>query len=90
MENGRIIKTIISTAEYDTIELPTGIDERKIITKATKDNEEEGNDLDKKFFRAMRKLENLFNPQATKAVEDYNHGREVTLDQVNLALFLRK
>jgi hypothetical protein len=35
----------------------------------------------------MRKLESWFNPQATKAVEDYNHGREMKLDQVNLALF---
>jgi hypothetical protein len=35
----------------------------------------------------MRKSESLFNPEATKAVENYNHGREMTLDQVNLALF---
>jgi hypothetical protein len=35
----------------------------------------------------MRKLESSFNPEATKAVENYNHGREMTLDQVNLALF---
>jgi ABC-type amino acid transport substrate-binding protein len=43
--------------------------------------------LDKKVFRAMRKLESWFNPEATKAVENDNHGREMTLDQVNLALF---
>jgi hypothetical protein len=35
----------------------------------------------------MSKLESWFNPEATKAVEDYNHGKEMTLDQVNLALF---
>jgi multimeric flavodoxin WrbA len=35
----------------------------------------------------MRKLESWFNPQATKAVGNYNHGREITLDQVNLTLF---
>jgi hypothetical protein len=35
----------------------------------------------------MRKLESWFNPEATKAVEDYSHGREMALDQVNLALF---
>jgi hypothetical protein len=35
----------------------------------------------------MKKLESWFNPQATKGVEDHNHGRETTLDQVNLALF---
>jgi hypothetical protein len=32
-------------------------------------------------------LESWFNPEATKAIEIYNHGREMTLDQVNLALF---
>jgi hypothetical protein len=35
----------------------------------------------------MRNLESWFNPEATKAVEDYSHGRKMTLDQVNLALF---
>jgi hypothetical protein len=35
----------------------------------------------------MRKLESWFNSEATKAIENYNHGREMTLDQVNLALF---
>jgi hypothetical protein len=32
-------------------------------------------------------LESWFNPEATKAVEDYSHGREMTLDQINLPLF---
>jgi tRNA A37 threonylcarbamoyladenosine biosynthesis protein TsaE len=63
-------QTTISTAEDDTIELPTGIDKRKLITNETKDNEDEGNELDKKVFRAMRKLESWFNSQATKAVGD--------------------
>jgi hypothetical protein len=35
----------------------------------------------------MRKLESWFNPETTKAVENYNHGREMTLDQVDLTLF---
>jgi hypothetical protein len=38
----------------------------------------------------MKKLESWFNPQDIKVVEDYNHGREMTLDQVNMAFFLRK
>jgi hypothetical protein len=63
-------KTTISTIEDDTIELPTGIDKRKLTTNATKDNEEKGNDLDKKVFRPRRKSESWFNPQATKAVEN--------------------
>jgi hypothetical protein len=50
-------KATIYTAEDDTIELPTGIDKRKLTTNSTKDTEDEGNDLDKKVFKAMRKLE---------------------------------
>jgi hypothetical protein len=80
-------KIAISTAEDDTIELPTDIDKRKLTTNAIKNTKDESDESDKKVFRAMRKLESWFNPQATKVVEDYNHGREMTLDQVNLALF---
>jgi hypothetical protein len=43
--------------------------------------------LDKNVLKEMKKLENWFNPQAIRAIEDYNHGREITLDQVNSALF---
>jgi hypothetical protein len=35
----------------------------------------------------MKKLESWFNSQATKAVVYYNRGREMILDQVDLALF---
>jgi hypothetical protein len=66
-------KTTISTAEDDTIELPTGFDKRKSTTNTTEDNEDESNKSDKNVFRAMRKLESWFNPQAAKVVE--NHGR---------------
>jgi tRNA A37 threonylcarbamoyladenosine biosynthesis protein TsaE len=55
-------KATISTAEDDTIELLTGIDKRKSTTNAIKDTEDGGNKLDKKVFRAMRKLESWFNP----------------------------
>jgi hypothetical protein len=55
-------KTTISIAEYDTIELPTGIDKMNSTIDATKDTEDEGNESDKKFFRGMRKLESWFNP----------------------------
>jgi hypothetical protein len=80
-------KPTISKVEEDTIELLTGFDKVKSTENATKEIEDEGNDLDKKVFRAMKKLESWFNPEATKVVEDYSHGREMTLDQVNLALF---
>jgi hypothetical protein len=68
-------KTTNSTAKDDTIELPTGIDKRKLNTNATYETKDEGNESDKKVFRALRKLESWFNQQATKAVENYNHGR---------------
>jgi hypothetical protein len=45
MESGKILKTTISNAEDDTFALLTGC------------GEDEGNDLDKRVFRAMRKLE---------------------------------
>jgi hypothetical protein len=80
-------KTKISTTEDDTIELPTGIDKRKLTTRAIKDAEDEVKHTDKQVFRAMRKSESWFNPQATKAVEYYNNGRGMALDQFNLALF---
>jgi hypothetical protein len=35
----------------------------------------------------MKKLESWFNPQANRTLEDYNFGREITLDQINLFLF---
>jgi hypothetical protein len=38
----------------------------------------------------MKNLENWFNPQATSEIDDYNHGRKITLDQVYLALFATK
>jgi hypothetical protein len=73
--------------EDDTIELPIGVDKIKLTENATKETEDESKKSDKKVFRTMRKLESWFNPEATKVVENYNNGREKTLDQVNLALF---
>jgi hypothetical protein len=72
-----------NAAEEETIELPTGIDKIKITTNVTKYNEHENNKSDKKVFRAMKKLESWFNPKPTRAVEDYNPEREITLDQFN-------
>jgi hypothetical protein len=43
-------KTTISTIEFDTIELPAGIDKRKLTKNAKKDSEDEGNDSDKMFL----------------------------------------
>jgi hypothetical protein len=80
-------KATIFNVEDDTTELLTGVDKIKLTENARKETEDESNESDKKVFRAMRKLESWVNPEAIKAVENYNHGREMTLDQVNLALF---
>jgi hypothetical protein len=39
-----------------------------------------------KIVREMRKSESWFNPQATKIVDEFDRGREIVLEQVNLAL----
>jgi hypothetical protein len=59
-------KTTNSTTENDTIELPTGVDKVKLTENAIKETEDESKKSDKKVFRAMRKLESWFNPEATK------------------------
>jgi hypothetical protein len=51
--------TTISTAEHDTIELPTGINKRKLITNATKDTEDEVSDPEKKDFKSYEKIGKL-------------------------------
>ena len=40
-----------------------------------------------KLYRQLRQLESSFNPDAAKLVEQIEQGREIFLDQVNLALF---
>jgi Reverse transcriptase (RNA-dependent DNA polymerase) len=39
------------------------------------------------LYRLMKRLENSFNPEASKIIDDLEQGREILLDQVNLALF---
>ena len=41
----------------------------------------------KRVYRQLRKLDSWFNPQARVAVEKYEQGREITLEQTNIALF---
>jgi hypothetical protein len=45
------------------------------------------NDLKRtKLYRQLRQLESSFNPDAAKLVDQIEQGREILLDQVNLAL----
>jgi hypothetical protein len=57
-----------------------------LATKGTlspKINEKDKKNTNERVIRAMKKLESWFNPEATKVMEDYNHGRETFLEQVN-------
>jgi hypothetical protein len=40
-----------------------------------------------KLYTHMRRLESSFNPDATQVVEQFEQGRELLLDQANVALF---
>jgi hypothetical protein len=40
-----------------------------------------------KLYRQLRQLESSFNPDAAQLVEQIEQGREISLDQVNLAVF---
>jgi hypothetical protein len=61
-----------------------GLENDESIDKIV-DGEEDKSDT--KVYRALKKLESAFNPHAKKAIDDYNHGREISLEQVNFALF---
>jgi hypothetical protein len=61
-----------------------GLENNESIDKIV-DGEEDKSDT--KVYRALKKLESAFNPHAKKAIDDYNHGREISLEQVNFALF---
>jgi hypothetical protein len=40
-----------------------------------------------KIYRQMKRLESSFNPEASKIIESIDQGREIILDQANIALF---
>ena len=69
------------------VELPTSKEVMGTDKVTTNDQIVERNDSNEKVIREMKKLESWFNPQATKTIEDYDRGREVSLEQVNMALF---
>jgi hypothetical protein len=41
----------------------------------------------KKIYREMRLLESSFNPEASKLLQNIGQGREILLEQANVALF---
>ena len=39
-----------------------------------------------KIYRQMKRLESSFNPEASKIIDNFEQGRDILLDSVNLAL----
>jgi hypothetical protein len=39
-----------------------------------------------KIYRQMKRLESSFNPEASKIIDNFEQGREILLDSVNVAL----
>ena len=69
------------------VELPTSKEVMGTDKVTTNDQIVERNDSNEKVIREMKKLESWFNSQATKTIEDYYCGREVSLEKVNITLF---
>ena len=44
------------------------------------------NNQNKRVYRQLKQLKSWFNPEATKAVEDYEQGRDINLSEANIAL----
>jgi hypothetical protein len=72
--------------EEDVLELPTGNESNKVEEEATHVDIDKKKKTNEKIVREMRKLKSWFNPQATKIVDEFDRGREIVFEQVNLAL----
>ncbi len=69
------------------MELPIGNERNKVEEAVPNVDKNSKKDANERVIREMKRLESWFNPQKTKVIEDYNCGREILLEQVNLALF---
>jgi hypothetical protein len=79
------LMTIIE--EEDVVELPISNEVKKIEEAVPNVDENAKKIASERVVREMKKLESWFNPQATKVIEEYDCGREISLEQVNLAFF---
>jgi hypothetical protein len=81
-------KSTMNLEEEDVLELLTGNESNKVEEEAThvNVNKKKKKKTNEKIVCEMRKLESWFNPQATKIVDELDRGREIVLEQVNLAL----
>ena len=81
-----ILESFIEKEEV--IELHTGKERMKVKKINTNVNEDISKTPHEKVLRAIKTSESCSNLQATKAIDNYNFGREISLQQVNMALFI--
>jgi hypothetical protein len=79
-------KSTTNLEKEDVLELPTGNESNKVEEEATNVNADKKTNTNEKIVCETRKLKSWFNPQATKIVDKFDRGREIVLEQVNLAL----
>jgi hypothetical protein len=79
-------KSIMNLEEEDFLLLPTGNDSNKVEEEATHVYVDKKKKTNERIVSEMRILESWFNPQATKIVDDFDRGRDIVLEQVNLAV----
>jgi hypothetical protein len=79
-------KLTTNLEEEEVLELSTGNESNKVEEEATNVDVDMKKKTNERIIREMRKLESWFNPQATKIIDDFDHGREIVLEQVNLSL----
>jgi hypothetical protein len=79
-------KSAMNLEEEDVLELPTGNEANKVEEEAINVDVDKKKKTNEKIIREMRKLESWFNPQATRIVDEFDCGREIVFEQVNLAL----
>jgi hypothetical protein len=78
---------LMTITEEDVVELPIGNERNKVEEAVPNVDENAKKNENERVIREMKRLESWFNPQATKFIEEYDCGREISLEQVNLALF---
>jgi hypothetical protein len=73
--------------EEDVVELPIGNERNKVEEAVPNVDENAKKKTNERVIREMKRLKSWLKSQATKVIEDYDRGREISLEQVNLARF---
>jgi hypothetical protein len=83
---GLVEESIYNEPRRRRFRAPTGNESNKVEEEATNVDVDKKKKTNEKIVCEMRKLESWFNPQATRIVDELDRGREIVLEQVNLAL----